>query len=96
MRVIKKLTIQLEDSDGNIESTDIDGVYVTSIEINRPLSPFGFRDSFFRDGPDEITIKMLIYGGMWVGVTTKPPKNITPSPKRLPSAIKQLPEHKDE
>lgn len=97
MSYIKKLTIEIEDSEGNVSSTDIDGVYVTDINIERPYYPYDYRsDRFIRSGPDEITIKMLVYGGMWVGVTKRPQGNLPPKPPQLTSSQKQLPEHKDE
>jgi len=96
MSYIKKLTIEFEDSEGNVVSTDIDGVYVTSIDINRPMDYFFARDRFIPHGPDEITIKMLAYGDAWVGATVRPQRNITPTPKQLTTSLRQLPEHKDD
>lgn len=96
MNYIKKLVIEIEESDGGTWTSEIDGLNVMSIDIDRPVWRDYIRDRFAQAGPDIITIKLEAWGGMWVGTTTKSRKNITPPPKQLPSPIKQLPEHKDE
>jgi hypothetical protein len=103
MNYIKKIIIQVEDSDGKVWDNEIEGLYVRSIDINQPLyrDPF-MRRFMYRDGPMEVTIKLEAWGDMWSSVRTQHDSYREEErlgfqdTRKLPSPAKQLPEHKDE
>lgn len=97
MNYIKKLTLELDTG----EEIVVDGLAVNSIEYTYPItsSPRYGMDFIKSVGPMEVIIKLTAWGNAWAHARARSQQQqeyIAPPLKRLPSAIKQLPEHKDE
>ena len=90
MNIIKKLIIQVEDENGNIFNSEVEGVYITEILQEYKARPIDIINEYVRDIPIEITIKMLSYGGIG---NVRTARDVTPKPKQLPDKKLQLPEH---
>lgn len=89
----------MEQDDGTIYDTEVEGLDVIEIKQERAVTPMSTRYSqreFRLVGPLEITIRMIAWGGAWANAKAKQTRQLTPEPKQLPFSPKQLPEHKDE